>query len=250
MFRKNKKKDKYRWWKPSPQTKKTLREEADKLIGYDKTVNKSWKSRWKYFVKRQYPWYGIIELNQFKIIEMRDYMIHYSWLAEEEIAKQVREMSEVINLGYKILEDKYEDAAHKWLRENQCSVTLVFNGKSPKSCKDEDLLVKLYNRGAFEDLISPVELYLDDPMSEEAFKMRQEFIKDKDTRSVADWLGANILSEKDIHTAYSSEWINGKSDEENQAECTRRFQEAQKARQDDINKYFSLIAEYQYGWGD
>jgi len=244
-----------RWWKPNKETKKMLREEADKLIGYDKTVNPSWKSRWKYFIKRQYPWYGLIELNQFKIIEMRDYMIHYGWLAEEEIAKQVREMSEVINLGYKILEDKYEDAAHKWLRENECSITLVYKGNllkslKDKSLKDEELLVKLYNRGAFEDLISPAELYLDDPMSKEAFEMRKEFIKDKDTRSVAEWLEANNLTEKDIHTAYSGEWINGKSDEENQAEVERRFKEAWKARQDDINKYFALIAEYQYGWGD
>ena len=244
MFRKKKK---YRWWKPSPQTKKTLREEADKLIGHDKTVNKSWKCRLKYFIKRQFPCYGIIELNQFKIIEMRDYMIHYGWLAEEEIAKQVREMSEVINLGYKILEDKYDDEAHKWLRENECSVTLIYKGKS---IKNAELLVKLYNRGMFEDIISPAELYLDDPMSKEAFELRKEFIKDKDTRSVTEWLEANNLTEKDVHVAYSGEWINGKSEEENQAEYTRRFQEAWKSRQDDINKYFALIAEYQYNWGD
>ena len=236
-----------RWSKPNKETKKMLKEEADKLIGYDKTVNKSWKSRWKYFLKRQFPWYGLIELNQFKIIEMRDYILHYSWLTDGEIAKQVREMSEVINLGYKILEDKYEDEAHKWLRENQCSITLVYKAKS---FKDEDLLVKLYNRGAFEDLISPAELYLDDPMSKEAFEMCKEFIKDKDTRSVADWLEANDLTEKDINTAYTGEWINGKPDEENQAELHKRFEEAWKARQDDINKYFALIAEYQYGWGD
>ena len=156
-------------------------------------------------------------------------------------------MSEVINLGYKILEDKYEDEAHKWLRENECSITLVYKGKS---FKDEDLLVKLYNRGIFEDLITSVELYLDDPMSKEAFEMRKEFIKDKDTRSVADWLEANNLTTKDINTAYTGEWINGRSDEENQAELHKRFEEAWKARQDDINKYFSLIAEYQYDWGD
>ena len=106
MSRKN------RWWRPNEETKKMLRKEADRLIGYDKTVNPSWKNRWKYFIKRQFPWYGLIELNQFKIIEMRDYMLHYSILAEEEVEKQVREMSEVIVLGNKILEDNYEDSAH------------------------------------------------------------------------------------------------------------------------------------------
>lgn len=236
------------WWgNPSKETKLTLKHAADKLIGYDKTVNKSWKSRWKYFIKRQFPWHGIIELNQFKIIELRDYVLHYSILAEEEIAKQVMEMSEVINLGYKILEDKYEDEAHKWLRENQCPITLVFNGKS---FKDEDLLVKLYNRSMFEDIISPTELYLDDPMSKESFEMRKEFIKDKDTRSVADWLESNNLTENDINTAYSGEWINGKSNEENESELNRRFREAWDARQKDISEYFKLIGDYQYGWGD
>lgn len=255
MFRKNKKKDKYRWWKPSPQTKKTLREEADKLIGYDKTVNKSWKCRWKYFIKRQYPWYGIIELNQFKIIEMRDYMIHYGYLAEEETAKQIREMSEVINLGYKILEDKYEDEAHKWLRENECSVTII--GKPIKgetfqekiNCMKEET-ARLYNRGMFEYIISEAELYLDNPISKEAFEMRRKFLEDKDTRSVEEWLEANNLTRKDISLSYTSEWINGKSEEENQTEMHKRFQDAWKARQDDINKYFALIAEYMDNWGD
>ena len=255
MFRKKKKENKYRWCKPSPQTKKTLREAADKLIGYDKTVNKSWKCRWKYFIKRQFPWYGIIELNQFKIIEMRDYMIHYGSLAEEGTAKQVREMSEVINLGYKILEDKYDDEAHKWLRENECSVTIIskpIKGETFKekiNCMKEEI-ARLYNRGMFEDIISEAELYLDAPISKEAFEMRKEFIKDKDTRSVEEWLKDNNLTEKDISLSYTGEWINGKSEEENQAEYTRRFQEAWKSRQDDINKYFALIAEYQYNWGD
>ena len=248
MFGRNKKKDKYRWWKPSPQTKQTLKEAADNLIGYDKTVNKSWKSRWKYFIKRQFPWYGIIELNQFKIIEMRDYMIHYSCLAEEEITKQVREMSEVLELGNKILEDNYEDSAHKWIRENECNITII--SKKTRDKIETQELARLYNRGMFEDIISPTELYLDDPISKEAFEMHKEFIRDKDTRSVDEWLKDNNLTKKDISLAFTSEWINGKSDEENQSERTRRFQEAYKARQDDINKYFALIAEYQYNWGD
>jgi len=252
MSRKN------RWWRPNEETKKMLRKEADRLIGYDKTVNPSWKSRWKYFIKRQFPWYGLIELNQFKIIEMRDYMLHYSILAEEEVEKQVREMSEVIVLGNKILEDNYEDSAHKWMRENECRITIIEErrpiegeGLKEKLENSERLeLARLYNRDMFEDIISETELYLDDPISKEAFEMRKEFIKDKDTRSVDEWLKDNNLTKKDIRLSYTGEWINGKSNEENQAEVTRRFQEAWKARQDDINKYFALIAEYQHRWGD
>lgn len=243
------------WWTPDKKSRKNLREEADKLIGFDKTINPSWGKTWKYFIKRQFPWYGLIELNQFKIIEMRDYMIHSSWLAEEEIAKQVREMSEVINLGYKILEDKYDDEAHKWLRENECSVTIISKSIKGETLKEKincmkDELARLYNRHMFADLISEAELYLDNPMSKEAFEMRKEFIKNKDTRSVDEWLKDNNLTKKDISLAFTGEWINGKSEEENHAEVERRFKEAWKARQDDINKYFALIAEYQNGWGD
>ena len=237
------------------ESEKLLREAADKLIGYDKTVNKDWKSHWKYFIKRQFPWCGLIELNQFKIIEMRDYVTHYSWLAKEEIDKQVREMSEVINLGNKILEDKYEDEANKWLRENTCSVTIISRPAKGETLQEKiscvkDEIARLYNRGMFEDIISDAELYQEDPLSKEAFDRLREFTKDKDTRSVDDWLKDNNLTKKDISTAYTSEWINGKSDEENKEELTKRFNEAWKARQDDINKYFALIAEYQYGWGD
>ena len=258
MFGRNKKKSKYRWWKPSPQTKQELGEAADKLIGYDKTVNKSWKSRWKYFIKRQFPWNGLIELNQFKIIEMRDYIIHYSWLAEEEIAKQVREMNEVINLGYKILEDKYEDEAHKWLRENKCNITIISKSTPLKDVEDKTLIEKLekqeiarlYNRDMFEDIIDDNKLFLDDPISKEAFDRLKEFTKDKDTRSVNEWLRDNNLNKKDISTCYTSVWINGKSDEENERELIRRFKEAENNRQKDISEYFRLIGEYQHNWGD
>lgn len=245
----------FHYWKLRKESEKKLKEAADKLIGYDKTVNKYWKSHWKYFIKRQFPWCGLIELNQFKIIEMRDYVTHYSWLAKEEIDKQVKEMSEVIDLGNKILEDKYEDEAHKWLRESTCPITIINKPVKGETLQErinciEEEITRLYNRRMFEDIISDTDLYEDNQLSKEALDRLNEFVKDKDTRSVADWLKDNNLTKKDISTAYTSEWINGKSDEENKKELRRRFDEAQNNRQNDINKYFALIAEYQYGWGD
>lgn len=246
---------KHPWWTPNRKSRRYLKEEADKLIGYDKTVNQSWKKSWKYFISRQVPWYGLLEITQYKLIEMRDYLIHYSRISEEETAKQVREMSEIINLGYKILEDKYEEEAHKWLRENQCSITIISKPVEGKTfqekinCMKEEL-ARLYNRHMFADIISEAELYLDNPMSKEAFEMRKEFIKDKDTRSVKEWLKDNNLTEKDISLSYTGEWINGKSEEENQAEMRKRFEDAWKARQSDISKYFALIGECYWDWGD
>ena len=244
------------YWRPNRHSRKMLREEADKLIGYDKTVNPCWKkSSWKYFIKRQYPWYGIIELNQFKIIEMRDYMQNHSSIEEKATQKQIKQMTEIIELGYKILEDKYEDEAHKWLRENSCSVTIISKPIKGETLQEKincikDEIARLYNRHMFDDLISEAELYPDEPVSKEALEMRTEFIKDKDTRSVKEWLEQNNLTEKDISLSYTGEWMNGKSGEENQAEMDKRFQAAWNARQKDINKYFELIAKNVDSWGD
>lgn len=234
------------YWRPNRQSRKMLREEADRLIGYDKTVNPCWKkSSWKYFIKRQYPWYGIIELNQFKIIEMRDYMQNHSGITEDLTQKQIEQMTEVIELGNKILADEYEKAAHEWIRENQCAITII-----GKSHREEDILVKLYNRGMFDDFKYNYKLDSEDSRSSKALKRLEDFIKDKDTRSVEEYLADNNLNRKDYNIYYTGEWINGKSEDENEDEFKRRFQKAWDARQKDINKYFKLIAKNMDAWGD
>lgn len=98
------------WWQPNRQSRKMLKEEAKKLIGYDRSINETWAKSWKYFIKRQYPWQGIIELNQYKLIEMRDYMQNHSWAEKEYLNNQIKEMTEAIDLGNKILKDDYEKA--------------------------------------------------------------------------------------------------------------------------------------------
>ena len=233
------------YWRPNRQSRKMLREEANRLIGYE-TVNPSWKkSSWEYFIKRQYPWSGIIELNQFKIIEMRDYMQNHSWLEEEPTQEQIKQMTEVIELGNKILADEYEEAVHEWVRGNQCAITII-----AKSNREEDMLVKLYNRGLFDDVKDKYKLDSEDSISPKAFKRLEDFIKDKDTRSVEEYLTDNNLNREDYKIYYTAEWINDKSEEENSAELKRRFQKAWDTRQKDINKYFKLIAKNVDTWGD
>lgn len=235
--------------------KKILREHADKLIGWDKRVNPDWKKKWKYFIKRDYSWGNIIELNVFKIVQMREFMKNHSIVCQEEVDKQIKQMTEVIELGYKILEDEYEDDTHKWLRENSIPVTIISKSIKGETLKErinciKEEITRLYNRGMFEDIISETEFCLDDPISKEAFEMRKEFIKDKDTRSVEDWLKDNNLTKKDISLSYTSEWINGNTDENNSEEFRRRLKEAWKERQKDIDKFFKLIAKHCDGWGD
>ena len=223
-----------------------LREEADKLIGYDKTVNPCWKkSSWKYFIKRQYPWYGIIELNQFKIIEMRDYMQNHSWLEEEATQEQIKQMTEVIELGNKILADEYENEAHKWYRENTVRITLVYRVVKIKGDTIKERLqayktpeARLYDTDLFDEIISDTSLEsLDSDMSEEAAERLVNYLQGKDTRKLDAWLKDNNLTKKDITTAYTSEWINDKSSEENKKHWEEMLEEAINDRKADISKY-------------
>lgn len=245
------------YWYPNKTSRKMLREEADKLIGYDKTANPCWKkSSWKYFIKRQYPWYGIIELNQFKIIEMRDYMQNHSWLEEESTQKQIKQMTEVIELGNKILADEYEVEAYRWYRENTVKITLVsrvVKGDTFKdrleACKAPE--VKLYNTDLFDEIVSNSELEpFDSSISKEAENRLATYLADKEIRKLDTWLKDNNLTKKDVRLAYTSEWINGKSEEENKKHWEEMFEEAVNDRKADISKYFESIGDYYDHWGD
>ncbi len=238
------------WWEPDRKSRKMLKQEANNLIGYDKRVNETWNKSWKYFIKRQYPWSSIITLNQYKLIELRDYMQNRSWIDEESINQQVKEMTEVIDLGNKILKDEYEDFAYKWDRENSVSVTFVYRKKNEKRLAKEgplskikvdegtELLAVLYNQGIFNDILNEEEEL------KELSLMKEEFLKEQDTRSVKQWLEDNDLSKKDICCSYSGEWVNGKSAEENILYLEKLLQEARQDRQNDIDKYFECIAEH------
>ena len=231
------------YWSPSKQSRKMLREEANRLIGYE-AVNPCWKkSSWEYFIKRQYPWSGIIELNQFKIIEMRDYMQNHSWLEEETTREQIKQMTEVIELGNKILADEYEDEAYQWYRENSVQITLIY--------KKDGTEVKLYNTDLFDEIVSNSELEsINPPISREAENRLETYLADKETRKLNVWLKDNDLTKTDVKLAYTSEWINGKSDEENRLYWQKMFEEAAKDRKADISKYFESIGDYYDDWGD
>lgn len=201
--------------------KRIIREHADKIIGWDKRVNPDWKKEWKYFIKRDYSWGNIIELNVFKIVQMREFMKNHSIVCQEEVDKQVKQMTEVIELGYKLLEDEYEDDAHKWFRENSIPVTLICEKNNFKN-----VLHSVRNEGLFDGMVSKIELETDK------------------------WLRENNLTKKDVSIAYTTEWTNGNTDENNSEEFRRRSKEAWKERQKDKDKFFKLIAKHCDDWGD
>jgi len=247
------------YWYPNKESQKMLRKEADELIGWDKSINPCWNKSWKYFIKRQYPWYGLLELCQFKIIEMRDYMQNHSFINKKDTQKQIKQMTEVIELGRKILADEYENAAFQWNRDNEVSITIIYKKPDyPKNAtlkdkisynKKREELGRLYNTGIFEEIIGNQDLY-NERLSEEGKTRLHNYIKDKDTRKLSEWLRDNNLTENDIETAYTSEYTNGLSEEENHKTSTQMYEEAWQDRRNDIAKYFECIGEYEYTWGD
>ena len=235
-----------------------LRKEADKLIGFDKEPNPSWSKSWKYFIKRQYPWSGLLELNQYKIIEMRDYMINHSGICEEETEKQIKEMTEVIELGNKILANEYDYPFMKWSKTNSVPVVLIYEklgekvlGESKiKMAVEGKLLDKLYDKEIFEDLRVDLGLGLNYGITKDDLKQNQEWLKDKQTCNLDEWLKKNDLTEDKITCAYTSEYTNGKSEEENKKYGTELMHQCWQDRRNDIIKYFECIGEYMDNWGD
>lgn len=258
LFRKIKAFFGHPWWTPNKESRKVLREEADRLIGWDKRINRSWDKSWKYFIKRDYPWYGIIELNQFKIIQMREYMKFSGGIDPKEIKKQVNQMNEVIDLGHKIIENDYNEEAYAFLRINSVNVTLIYKKKGETELDGGTLgkfklpiqgepLAKLYNTGLFEEFLDENN---SENIPENAKKTREEWLKGKETRSLTKWLSDNGLKRDQVATAYTSEWTNGKTEEENHKIYLELFKKCQKEYQKDINNYFKLIAKYYNSWGD
>ena len=225
------------WWQPNKESRKMLKEEADKLIGWDKEANPAWAKSWKYFAKRQFPWYGLLELNQYKIIEMRDYMQHHSITCEEETEKQIKEMTEVIDLGYKILDDKYDNEAFDYLHRKTVPVTFI--NKGPLKKREE--IATLYSHDMFENLSSTL-----GGEKEPISKEKEDFLKDKDTRSADEWLKDNGLTKKDIFLSYSSVWI----DASYKQIWKKMIKQAYADRKKDKEKYFKLIAKHLDEWGD
>ena len=246
------------YWSPNKESKRLFKDEAKRLIGYDQSVNPTWAKTWKYFIKRQFPWYGLLELNQFKIIEMRDYMQHHSHYEKDVTEKQIKQMTEVIELGNKILEDKYNYYEHAWLAANQVDVLEVYEkiGEETTDCgqfgkvtidKSGKLLTKLYNVSIFDDLI------VQDGWKEDLnddISSKVEYLKDKNVTRLKDWLSENNLTRKDVAIQQTGEWTNGISEEENQKHLKILMLRASKERKEDINKYFKLIAKYYDNWGD
>ena len=250
------------YWKPNKESRKMLKEEADKIIGWDKrSTNPAWSTSWKYFIKRQYPWFGLLELNQYKIIEMRDYMQNHSSICEEATEKQIREMTTVIDLGNKILADEYDYPFRKWSRTNSVNVTLIYERIGEKSLGDKnkiflplegELLGKLYNREMFEDMKSKFKLFSDTEydVTEEDLEQNRNYLKDKPTYSLKTWLEEHNLTEDKIVCAYTSEYTNGKSEKENKIYATKLLKQCWRNRKNDIAKYFNYIGKYSDHWGD
>lgn len=264
------------YWKFKKESKKKMRDTANRLIGFDKSVNPHWKTNWKYYIKREYPWAGLIELIQYKLTEEYEYIKEYAQLDETYKEQDLKQIQEVLDLGWKLLEFDYQKEWHDWYKQNSVPVTYVYkkagqkplfkNGSGLIDIKGE-LLVKLYDADIFDEILGEnwSENWPDDNASK---KERKEWLKSKKTCKLTEWLddynktvdemNVNLddehkqkhLTMNDTTCAYSSEWCNGKSDKENHKYSNELNKKANKEYQNDKKKYFTLIAKYYDGWGD
>lgn len=266
------------YWKLNKQSKKNLKNAADRIIGYDKTVNPHWKESWKYVIKRQFPWYGILELNQYKISEMYEYVKNSATTDDKITAKELNQMQQILDIGWKLLEYDYDSEWSEWNKKNSRSGALIYEKLGEKPLKDTGmlskitvpvsgkLLAKVYC-GMFDELLGEnwEENWPDDSASK---KERKKFIKRKKETAVSRWLdnynktademNKNLdeehqvkkLGYKDITLQYFSEWTNGKSDEENRKIGKELLAKSIKECKKDKKRYFGLIAKYYSTWGD
>ena len=263
------------WWTPSRKSQKELKEKAKKLLGYDLRKNKSWNKSYGYFIKRQCPWYGLFESIIYQIEVEKDYIINKSWLAKEEVDKQVKQMNEALELGYKILEDNYEEYARAWNRYNSVSITKVYLragkeeiGKHLWLPKHGEEVAVLYDQNLVSEILEEQNDQQSDDRFNDDYASWKAYMKDKDTRSIKQFIAdynrsidemntnldkkhkLKLLTKKDICTVYSSEWTNGKSDKENHDTFLKLYKDAWKAKQKDKDKFFKLVSKYYEGWGD
>jgi hypothetical protein len=175
---------------------------------------------------------------------MRDYIQNKSWIEDKEVAKQVKQMTEVIELGNKILLDDYEAEALAWIKTNSVPVTLVCEKPEGHIGLGKEL-ARLYNHNIFEEIVKDQNL-----VNNNTNPLLVKYLEGKETRDLKTWLKDNNLSKKDITTAYTSEWINGRPVEENRDKYVALLKQAEEDRKADISKYFECIGEYHDEWGD
>ena len=113
------------WWRLPKSARKDLNKAVHKLHT-DLDVNPCWKENWKKFLQHDYPWYGILELNQFKLMQM---LAHYK--SSDPDNYLIGRIDDIIALGKNILaHDTYENCEEwesvKWEKANLIPILLIY----------------------------------------------------------------------------------------------------------------------------
>ncbi len=185
----------------------------DRLLKGNDKLSHDWKKTWKNFIKYDYPYGNIIELNIFKLTQIREYMDNHTTYWREEANKDIKELDKVINLGYKIIEYDYIEEAMQWFEHFSTPIAIIYNKKDRKK-----VIGKLQG---------------------------VDFIDDS---SVDIWLKENNLSRNDVIVSYTREWDNESLDNDHKFQELLNY--CLKNRHKDIDNFFKLIAKNIDSWGD
>lgn len=141
--------------------------------------HKDWKDDWKGFVEYTYPWDGenILTMIVYRLEVLAANLKYFGHHVSSD--EEVKEITKVVNLGRKLLDDDNYRLDSRAYRKKHCkSYAYVYKDERElgKSFKKSNLLAKL-----------------------EAEIGESEPIIDR-------WLKANNLTYKDVHVSYGAEW--------------------------------------------
>ena len=200
---------------------------------HDKFTAKTWKN----FGKFEMPFCGMLEAVQFKTYQMYDYIKNESNLIEYDIDKQLKEMEEVLELGWKLIDDVAYNKSSRFEDEHRTIKLKFYDSRTDKIITNDN--TSCIKHGDPIHIIShnPGPCTFDTKI-EMAKSMAEEYIK-------TFYDNSKIPMDCVIYEA-AFPFSNLEEVEEFKEKC----KEDEDDRQRDIEKYFSLIAKYSSDWGD
>lgn len=193
----------------------------------------NWKKEWGPIVKYNADWDGcyLLDLIIYKLEKMYLGLDIYSNEVRESLDKKLKVLKETIELGKKLQTHDYDEEYHEFGKEHCAHVILVYK-------KEDGLKSKPIHE--FVHWSSQEDFNLDGT--------KEDFKKDMDhylgTTEVKTWAKENGYDPKELTTAYSGKW----DSDENSKIYKKLVKKCCKAKQDDTDKFFKLIAKNYRGW--
>ena len=187
----------------------------------------NWKKEWGPFIKYDADWdsFYLVQLILYKLEKMYIGLDNYSDEVRESLDPKLVKIREVIDLGKKIQTYDYSKEYSAWGDDHCAHVILI------------------HKRGDYtrNEPLHKIVCWRDSENSEDVENRLEQFFGRK---KIQQWAEENGYDMKDLQVSYSGEW----DSEDNYKVWKKLMKKAQKAEQDDIDKFFKLIAKNYKSW--